>query len=76
MLPRLFMVTLFVTVKNQKSSKWPLVEIDQKQIYIQTMKLYIHIMEGYVIVKRKKNEEVFHILIQKNSPIYRNMLCT
>lgn len=31
-------------------------------------------MEGYVIVKRKKNEEVFHILIQKNSPIYTNML--
>lgn len=29
-------------------------------------------MEGYVIIKRKKNEEVLHVLIQKNSLTYRN----
>lgn len=29
------------------------------------MKLYIHIMEGHVIIKREKNEEEFHVLIQE-----------
>lgn len=29
-------------------------ETDWKQVYIQTMKLYIHIMESYEIIKRKE----------------------